>query len=212
MPPSPAIPPQEARSPKKAAQENRSAKKEIREKLAEKALKGEAPARGEDTDIFKSVPKTTAANPETISAKAPSPGKNPTAGSAGQDKISTQEMSRSASHGAQLYGTTSFEATGSGMGEYMKNLKEKIWLNWFPYLMTRYPQDFKTADAVLSILLNEKGDVKIVKLVESDGSPLFAAFCVEAVQRASNFGPVPKEILALVGKDELELKFGFHYK
>ena len=116
------------------------------------------------------------------------------------------------SGGARLYGVTSFEATGSGMGVYMKNLKEKIWLAWYPYLAFHYPQDYRGADAVVSILLDKKGDVKIVRLVESQGSALFASYCLEAVQKASSFGPLPEEILALIGKDELELKFGFHYR
>ena len=128
------------------------------------------------------------------------------------DKITTQEMSRRKSHAAELFGVTSFEATGSGMGEYMKRLKEKIWLVWFPYLTFQYPQDFRGADAILSITLDAKGDVKIVQVIEQSGSPVFASYCVEALQRASNFGPVPKEILALIGKDVLELKFGFHYR
>lgn len=133
-------------------------------------------------------------------------------GAAGVDKITTQEMSKIKSPAAQLFGQTSFEATGSGMGEYMKNLKEKIWLAWFPYLAYQYPQDFRGADVIVSFTLDPKGQVKIVQLVDSVGSPVFASFCMEAVQRASGFGPVPKEILALIGKDELEIKFGFHYR
>ena len=130
----------------------------------------------------------------------------------GQDRITTAEMSKKISHGTRLEGITSFEATGSGMGVYMKNLKEKIWLAWFPYLAVHYPKDFKTADAVVRFKLNAQGEVKIVELVESKGSPLFAAFCIESVQRAGSFGPLPPEILDLVGKDELEIKFAFHYK
>ena len=30
--------------------------------------------------------------------------------------------------------------------------------------------------------------------------------------RASDFGPLPKEVLAIVGKDELEIRFAFHYR
>ena len=133
-------------------------------------------------------------------------------GPAGVDKITTQEMSKIRSPGARLFGQTSFEATGSGMGEYMKNLKERIWLAWFPYLAYQYPQDFRGADVIVSFTLDPKGQVKIVQLVDSVGSPVFASYCIEAVQRASGFGPVPKEILALIGKDELEIKFGFHYR
>ncbi|OIO37482.1 MAG: hypothetical protein AUJ72_04465 [Candidatus Omnitrophica bacterium CG1_02_46_14] len=133
-------------------------------------------------------------------------------GKGGMDKITTQAMSRFKSPGAMLFGQTSFEATGSGMGEYMKNLKEKIWLSWFPYLAFQYPQDFRGSDAVVSIFIEPKGEVKIVKILDSVGSPLFASYCVEAVQKASGFGPLPREILDLVGKDGLEIKFGFHYR
>jgi len=129
----------------------------------------------------------------------------------GHDRITTEEMTRTDSHGAALFGMTSFEATGSGMGEYMKNLKEKIWLSWFPYIAFKYPTDFKTADAVLSITLDRDGRVALVRVVESQGSTVFASFCLKAVQEASPFGPLPPEILALIGKDELEIKFGFHY-
>ncbi len=145
------------------------------------------------------------------SAPESSPKQTAAQKSAGQSRIATFETSKMKSTGAQLYGMTSFEATGSGMGKYMKNLKEKIWIAWFPYLAAHYPKDFKTADAVVSFKLNANGEVKIVQLIDSKGSALFAAFCMESVQRAGSFGPLPPEILDLVGKDELEIKFAFHY-
>lgn len=126
--------------------------------------------------------------------------------------VTTQEMAKSPSTGARLFGQTSFEATGSGMGAYMKNMKEKIWLAWFPYLAFVYPSDFRGADAVLSITLDKEGTVKIVRVVESAGTPLFASYCMEAIQRAGSFGPLPEEILVLLGKDEIEMRFGFHYR
>jgi TonB family protein len=144
----------------------------------------------------------------------PSPASLPQAlvqGLTGADRINTQAISRTNSHGAQLYGATSFEATGSGMGQYMKNMKDKIWLAWFPYLAFHYPKDFRSADAVVEFTINASGEVRMVKLVDSQGSPIFAAFCVEAVQRAGIFGPLPEEILDLMGKDELEVKFAFHF-
>ena len=52
------------------------------------------------------------------------------------------------------------------MGVYMKNLKEKIWLSWFPYLAFKYPMDFKSADAVISFTLNQKGEVTIKAMTE----------------------------------------------
>ena len=145
---------------------------------------------------------------EILSPKPPAPAAEP----AGQHKITTQEMSKLKSPGAALFGQTSFEATGSGMVEYMKNLKEKVWLSWFPYLVFQYPQDFRGSDAVVSFTLSPRGELKIIQVVESEGSAHFAAYCVEAIQRASPFGPLPAEILALVGKDEIEIRFGFHYR
>lgn len=141
-----------------------------------------------------------------------SPAQTAQKGDPGVDKIIQREMSRRPSAGASLYGVTSFEATGSGMGEYMKRLKEKIWGAWFPYIAFRYPQDFRGADAVLSMTIDRSGRVRIVKIVESQGSPVFAQFCTEAVQRAGDFGPLPEEILALLGKEELEIYFAFHYR
>lgn len=144
-------------------------------------------------------------------ASIPSPATPPAQAPSGADKISTAQISKTRSRGAQLYGTTSFEATGSGMGVYMKHLKEKIWLTWFPYLVIHYPKDFQSADAVLSFVLDAKGQVKSVQLLESSGSPLFSSFCMETIQKASPFGPLPQEIMDLVGKEELEIKFAFHY-
>ena len=101
---------------------------------------------------------------------------------------------------------------GSDMGIYMKNVKERIWLAWFPYLSFQYPNDFQAADAVISFTLDAKGEVKSVKVLDSYGSLLFTTFCTQVVQRASGFGPVPKEILALLGREDLEIRFAFHYR
>lgn len=200
--PQPPVPPVKPRKeiPEEKA---RTGKNEEAAKTSEFAARPAEP-------LLKNTPSESLKNVKKQSAQAPSV--PVPSGLTGQDKITTQAISRSASHGAQFYGITSFEATGSGMGEYMKNLKEKVWLSWFPYLAFKYPTDFRTSDAVIRFTLNQKGEVKIIEIVESEGSPLFASFCADAIQRASGFGEIPKEILALIGKDELELKFAFHYR
>jgi hypothetical protein len=129
----------------------------------------------------------------------------------GADKINSSRITRSKSSGAQIFGVTSFEATGSGMGSYMKQLKEKVWLSWFPYLAFHFPRDFKSADALIEFRLNRLGEVKSVLLIDQQGSALFGSFCMEAIQRASPFGPLPEEILVLLGKDDIDIQFSFHY-
>ena len=149
------------------------------------------------------TPKPKASGPETP--------KGPDAWMPGKGKILTQEMAKAKSKGAKFYGVTSFEATGSGMGVYMERLKEKIWTHWFPYVAFKFPRDFRGADAVIRFKLDASGKVLSARVVESKGTPLFAVFCMEAVERAGNFGTLPKEILVLTGKEELEINFGFHY-
>ena len=94
----------------------------------------------------------------------------------------------------------------------MKNLKEKIWLAWFPPIAFKYPSEFRGADAVIQFTLNRAGEVKIIRVAEDGGNHLFAAYCLEAVQRVPDFGPVPAEILALLGKEDIEIDFTFHYR
>ena len=136
----------------------------------------------------------------------------PMLGLTGADKITTQQMTKSETRGAKLYGMTAFESKGTAMGVYMQNLKEKMWLAWFPSIGFKYPPEHRTADAVIGITLDRQGRVKFVKIVQSWGSPLFATYCMEAVQRAGSFGPVPEEIFALSGKEDVEINFAFHYR
>ena len=164
-----------------------------------------------------------APDPSGMTLQAPSPPKPPTLaspalklspsvrGQAVRDRIDAPAVSRARSHGAQVYGMTSFDATGSGMGQYMKNLKERIWLAWFPYLSFHYPKDFRSADAVIQFTLDKEGQVRNVQVASLEGSPVFAAFCMEAVQRASPFGLVPTEVMDLTGRDELDVQFAFHF-
>ncbi len=163
--------------------------------------------RSGDSEI--QAPQKSAESQESSSAQEASPF---LPGQSGRDKITTQEMARTASLGALFKGDVSFEATGSGMGEYMKNLKEKIWLAWFPPIAFKYPSEFCGADAVIKFTLNRKGEVKILRVVSDGGNAFFSAYCMEAIQRVPSFGPLPEEILALLGKDELEIDFAFHYR
>jgi outer membrane biosynthesis protein TonB len=208
-----------------------AAGKQVQEKTApeEPAAKPSAPAEEEGDEEKKPAEELTSVlPPESVPwkpgesgesaatlqpkpASAPAPPAPAVKERSGLDRIDAPAVSRSRSNGAQIYGTTSFEASGSDMGMYIRNMKEKIWLAWFPYLAFHYPRDFKAADAMIEFRLNAQGELKMVRVAEMGGSPLFAAFCMEAIQRAAPFGPLPAEAIGLMGKDELEAKFGFHY-
>ena len=157
-------------------------------------------------------PKPSKASPVDSPKQAASPAQPGQRQPADRDKITTQEMTKARQRGARLTGMTSFDAMGSDMGVYMSNLKEKIWLSWFPYLSFQYPTDYQGADAQISILLDAAGKVKSLQVLTQSGSPQFAEFCLTAIQRAGSFGRVPPEILALLGKDQIEIKFAFHYR
>ena len=191
----------------KAPSETQKTETKQKPEPSPKDLKSQGPQTEEQITDASLVPKAERPAPRAQASQA----KPSLKSMSGQDNITLSEISKSKSRGAQLYGLTSFEAAGSVMGEYMKNLKERIWMAWFPYLMVHYPKDFKTADTLVAITLSAKGEVKGVTLIENKGSALFAAFCMESVRRAGPFGPIPQEILDLSGKEELEIKFAFHY-
>lgn len=201
VPPQPEIKPQSA---SKAQLEHKPAPPNKVEKVSAESKSSP------QNDAMESVPyKSSKAQPDRKEIR-PSAATTPLM--SGGDKISTQAMTKKRGAGARMEGMTSFEATGSGMGAYMKNLKERVWLQWYPYLAFQYPIDSRSADAVISFVIDKRGEVKQVQVVESYGSPQFADFCMQAIQKASGFGELPTEIRALIGKDELEMKFAFHYR
>ena len=173
------------------------------------AMEPKSPLKTQKTEA-KQVAESPEEERPSPSPKSSQPRPSAISGS-GRGLLTLSKISRSKSRGAQLYGLPSFEARGSVLGEYMKNLEERIWMAWFPYLIAHYPNDFKTVDALVNIRLDAEGQVKDVSLIESKSSALFAAFCMESVRRAGPFGPLPQEVLDLNGKDDLEIKFAFHY-
>ena len=192
-----------AQNKAKPAQKSITARKQRREAIKSRGTDGVGVPRSE---------KSVMDQKKQASSFAKASERQGTNEPASQDKITTQAMTKAKSRGASLSGATSYDAMGSDMGIYMKNVKERIWMAWFPYLSFQFPRDFQAADAVISFTLDAKGEVKMVKVLDSYGSTLFTTFCAEAIQRASGFGAVPKEILALLGKDELEIRFAFHYR
>ena len=199
-------PQQETRKTEPAKKADDSEKKE-KEPSSDLGVPDRAPAAA---PVKASTVATPAPNNQKQAVAQPS--KPGTQEAAGLDRITTQATARAKSRGASLSGVTSYDAMGSDMGIYMKNVKERVWLAWFPYLSFQYPNDFQAADAVVLFTVDQKGNVKTVKVLESYGSSLFSTFCTQVIQRASGFGEVPKEILALLGKDELEIRFAFHYR
>ena len=199
-------PQQETRKSEPAKKADASEDKE-KEPSSDPGVPDQAPAA---VPVKASTVATPAPNNQKQAAAQPS--KPGTQEAAGLDRITTQATARAKSRGASLSGVTSYDAMGSDMGVYMKNVKERVWLAWFPYLSFQYPNDFQAADATILFTVDAKGEVKTVKVLDSYGSPLFSTFCTQVIQRASGFGEVPKEILALLGKDELEILFAFHYR
>ena len=216
--PKPVATPVQASAPQKAAQAMDAAPpaSEPKPKQPQKVAEDPGAIAPEEPSIQAPQQEKSPQAQQSSKAQAPSPAQEPRSGkkeASGVDRIIAQAMTRSKSAGgARLSGTTSFDAMGSDVGIYMKNLKEKIWLAWYPYLAFQYPNDFRAADALLQITLSPEGEVKQVKVLSSYGSPVFTTFCAEAIQRASGFGPIPKEILALLGKEVLEIQFAFHYR
>lgn len=194
--PSPEVKPTPEPEQKQKAELSQQQQPAEKDAIVEKAQKPE------DSEQIMKQPSKFAPNQTPVA---------PIKGLTGSDRITTQAVSRTQSRGVQLSGETSFEAMGSDMGVYFKNMKERIWMAWFPYLSIHYPKDFRSADVLVRFYLSPAGEVVRVETLNYKGSPLFAAFCMEAVKKAGPYGPVPPDVLALLGQDELEVKFGFHF-
>ncbi len=97
--------------------------------------------------------------------------------------------------------------------KYFKNMKDKIASNWYPPLMANsivqgynplsgdYAPGYTRIMAIPSqevkivFVLNKKGDIIHIQLLDSLGNKPLNASCYDAIRLSKSFGPVPKDQL-----------------
>ncbi len=83
---------------------------------------------------------------------------------------------------------------------FYKNMSEKIYKNWHPpQIMNNHNSDLKIEpfpkeNIKVVIVLNKKGDVIDVRIIESNGYPSVDDSCIDAIKFSKNFGILPKNM------------------
>lgn len=122
-------------------------------------------------------------------------------------------------------GMFSFNTKAFKPFKFFKEMKDKIASNWYPPLLANsviYGVNPMTGSYTpgrvrimaipnqmvkLYFIMNRKGDVTDVEIVDSFGNKTLDASCVDAVKNSKSFGIVPPEIEG----DEIVIKFVFIY-
>jgi TonB family protein len=85
----------------------------------------------------------------------------------------------------------SFKAEGKVSADFMTLLKAKIFYVW------KYPdeavQKGRQGNVGISFILNSKGEVVDIGIIKSSGSPSLDSAAIDAIRKASPFGPVTSD-------------------
>jgi TonB family protein len=115
-------------------------------------------------------------------------------------------------------GTFSFNTLKFKPFKYFKEMKDKIADHWYPPLLANAMIYGYTPGRVrimaipnqvvkLYFIMNRKGDVLDVKIVDSMGNKTLDTSCVDSIKNSRNFGKVPQEIEG----EEILIRFVFIY-
>jgi len=115
-------------------------------------------------------------------------------------------------HDAPSPGIVALDSKITEFGEYQKRLYDAITSQWY-LECDRYnfgPQD--TGSWVeISFVLNDKGEVEELKVLDSNASQVATQMCVEAIKNPASYGLWTKEMAALLGTRQT-IRITFYYE
>lgn len=110
-------------------------------------------------------------------------------------------------------GYDSFQAQGSGLGKYLKQLREKIGLKFHQMVLFHYKTNyiFESKTSV-EFSIAKDGSLKKLETFFIEGDPMFPEYCKTVVNAASPFLVIPDSIDRYLEDDNtLKIKFMFGY-
>lgn len=102
----------------------------------------------------------------------------------------------------------SFDTISTEWGTYIKKPNLKVAAYWNYLLQEKYMGQKGVVVVGFTLLAN--GEIQNVKVVETNMNLILTAACVEAIQKASPFAPIPESVRALKGNN-IELTWGFYF-
>lgn len=115
-------------------------------------------------------------------------------------------------HTSSMNGLDSFAAKGNPLGEYVKQLRDKIGLLFHKMIIFQYKTSYiLESTALVYFEINPLGLLEKLEIKESTGDPLFSRYCESIIRQASPFEPLPENIspyLTKGGNLDMNVYFG----
>ena len=123
-----------------------------------------------------------------------------------------KKMSTDSDDDVARFGEITFNANQYEIGEYFKNLKEKIEDYWLPYLAFTYSGGSMFGNkTVILFRVYPSGKVKNIKVLEHKGDEVLKDFCLAAIANNAPFEPLPQGFIDVTGYEYLPIVFTFVY-
>ncbi len=111
---------------------------------------------------------------------------------------------------AMRKGFLAFEAMADDVAPYLRDVRRRVETRWRAALHLRYSGTTATR-AVLDCAIAPDGTLAYVRIVDSGGSPTYAALCREAIERAGPFPPFPFQVPDMYREKNLEIRWTFSF-
>ncbi len=107
-------------------------------------------------------------------------------------------------------GDPSFATQKDELVPYLKELRQKIFEEWFSIVSLRAGV-MPDSQVAVEFKLIPDGNIEEMNLLSYQGSKIFPDLCMAAIQQAAPFGRVPIEFPDYMKKKQLVIKFRFYY-
>ena len=107
-------------------------------------------------------------------------------------------------------GFTNFDAIQDQLAPYLREIRRRVERRWNEALLTRYSGTSPTV-AVVDCAIAPDGTLVQVNIIGEPRDRVYAALCMEAIQRAAPFSPFPFEVPDIYRGQNLEIRWTFNF-
>jgi len=107
-------------------------------------------------------------------------------------------------------GFTNFEAMQDQIAPYLREIRKQVEKRWIEGLVTRY-NGTQPTEAVIDCAISPEGKLISATVAKTPEDPLYAALCVQALQKAGPFGPFPFKVPDMYRNQNLEIRWTFSF-
>ncbi|MBI2870290.1 MAG: hypothetical protein HYY14_01115 [Candidatus Omnitrophica bacterium] len=113
--------------------------------------------------------------------------------------------------GARALGERSFDAREHDLGPYIRELKKRIWQEWYPLVEFKYNRLAASSKTVVSFKVHPDGHISDLKALEHRGDEYLKILGLAAISQAAPFAALPEGFETVDGEETLDILFTFYY-